>query len=361
MKDNELSLSHAEEIAGEGKYENIIKKLRGSDVFSLYCEKIKNDYNNRLLSKGFLATDTDWEMLSVLGLYDQNTLEHSIRTFELAHEVITRPFSEPFCGTIVFQNLFQGSGVFLEQFLRAALFHDIGKIIIPRDILRNTLDDEEVLVKMFPDQNLEKNNHTTKAILQTFSEKGIRPIDIVPVKEIFQKEKYTELFCSLKQHGFPETATLKDIIRLHEPESKRILESLGCQVEAELAGYHHNYKNEKHTYILRVLGMSFGLADLIRIADVTDALRSVRWYKKPLSDIDVLFFLAKDAEAGKINSHVAYLWIKDQYEKLRVGGHKEDPVLWSEKEEIQGVESFLSRFDAGFLPTSTLTSSKTFH
>jgi hypothetical protein len=332
----------AEAIAGEGKYETIVEKLRESGELSSCVEKTKNTYGNRLRLDNFIMDEQDWEMLSVLGLYDMDTLEHSIRTFELAYHIVTHPFQESSGETVVFADFLSqpGASVSLTQFLRAALFHDIGKIVVPREILHNALDDEEVLVRMLPEGTLTDKEEGKKAILQMLYANGIRPIDITPIKEIFPEEKYTELLCSLEKRGFSEKSTLKDVIRTHEPESKRILTSLGYQTEGELAGRHHNYEKEEHRHTVNVSGHLVGIADLIRIADVTDALRNARWYKKPLAELDVLFILTQDALAGKIDSHLAHLWVKDQYAELQ----KKDGLVIDgdeKQEEVRAIEMFI--------------------
>lgn len=339
------TLVNTETIAGTGKYEDIIENLREAGVLSLGAAEIREAYSSRLLLGGFSMSDRDFETLAVLGLYDKSTLEHSIRTFELAYRFITRPFTGPSGETIIFGDSIGDAGISKEQFLRAALFHDIGKIIIPREILHNALDDEEVLIKMLPEELSEQTEYEKKALLQTLYAKGIRPIDVVPLKEIFTGEKYAELLNNLTKRGFHETATLKDVIRMHEPEGKRILLSLGYKTEGELAGCHHNYEKETHPHRVNISGQSIGIADFIRIVDITDALCSARWYKKPLSEIDVLFILTEDADMGKVDPFLTYVWVKDRYAKL---AREHDSALLPVKEkqkddEIRAIETFLKK------------------
>lgn len=335
-------VQNAEEIAGEGKYEDIVEKLRASGAFSACVENIRSRYGHRLSLDNFVMTEHDFEMLTVLGLYDASTMEHSVRTFELAYRIITHSFIEASGETIIMGDFLADAGVSLGQFLRAALFHDIGKVIIPRDILHNTLGDEEVLLKMFPEEELKREGeHAKKIILQELYASGIRPIDVVPLKEVFTGEKYAELFCDLEKRGFSETATLKDVIRMHEPEGQRILTSLGYETEGELAGRHHNYEKEFYSHVMHTPYGVFGVADLIRIADITDALRSVRWYKKSLSELEVLFVLAKDAEAGKIDPRLAYVWVRDQYAEFRKNGASVAAEGEEKEEEVRGIEMFL--------------------
>lgn len=344
MPIDERSVIHAEEIAGEGKYEDIIEKLRANGALSACVEKIRSEYGARLALDNFVMTDRDFEMLTVLGLYDRSTVEHCIRTFELAYRIITHSFTDTAGGIIVMGDFLGETEVSLEQFLRAALFHDIGKVIIPREILHNALDDEEVLTKMFPEENLDaEGEHVKKMMVQALYDNGIRPIDVVPLREIFTGEQYAHLLCGLEKRGFSETATLKDVIRMHEPEGQRILTFLGYKTEGELAGHHHNYEKEFYSHIMQTPYGAFGVADLIRIADVTDALRSVRWYKKSLSELEVLFILTKDAEAGKIDSRLGYLWVKDQYAEFRKNNTSLVAEGEEKEEEMRSIEMFLER------------------
>lgn len=332
----------AERIAGEGKYEDIVAKLRESGLLYPCISHMRSKYEARLNSEHFAMTDGDWELLTVLGLYDESTLEHSIRTFELAYILITHPFAESPDHTVLLGDFLGTADVSREQFLRAALFHDIGKVIIPREVLRNTLDDEEVLTKMFPSVSFAGTTQERRDVLQALYSNGVRPIDIVPVKDVFTGEAYANLLCKLEKRGFPKMATLKDIIWMHEPESKRILTAAGYPIEGELAGHHHNYEKKDHHHIIRMPGMSFGAADLIRIADVTDALRSGRWYKRPLSELDVLFVLTTDAEVGKIHPRLAYLWVNDRYAALQEKGGLAFSNGNEKQEEVRAIETFLN-------------------
>jgi hypothetical protein len=343
MSKDENMFSAAEEIAGGEKYEEIVEKLRASGIFPACIERTRNLYESRLHPDNFVMTDRDFEMLAVLHLYDTETVLHSIRTFELAYRIVTHPFLLPSGETLVFGDHLASSGVSLEQFLRAALFHDIGKVLIPREVLHNALDDEEVLVKMFPEEKIEKQGEYEKRIiLKDLYGNGIRPIDVVPLKELFTGEKYTELLCRLEKRGFSETATLKDVLRTHEPESERILASFGYKIEGRLAGTHHNYRKETPVHFIKTVYGNFAIADLIRIVDVTDALQSARWYKRPLSELEVLFILADDAKHERIDPFIASLWINNQYTEL-LERIKKANVAFSEdeKEEARFIESFL--------------------
>lgn len=347
MSKDESAFSRAEEIAGEGKYEDIITQLRAAGVFSACVERTRNMYGDRINRSHFVMTERDFEMLAVLHLYDTDTALHSIRTLELADQIITRAFALPFGGKLVFGDLLADAGVSSDQFLRAALFHDIGKVIIPREILRNAFDDEEVLIKMFREENLgTESGRVKKVILHALHENGIRPIDLVPLKEIFTGEKYTELLCDLERRGFSGVATFKDVIRLHEPESKRILYSSGHKTEGELAGTHHNYRKEAHSHFMRTVYDTVAVADLIRIADITDALQNARWYKRPLSELEVLFILAHDADRGKINRFAAYLWINSRYKEIQEREEEALEPAPEKKEEGLFILSFLKEEEA---------------
>ncbi len=335
----------AQAIAGEGKYEDIVEKLRESGALSFCVAKMQHAYGGRLTLDHFSMTERDWEMFAVLWLYDTDTLEHSVRTFELAYRIITHPFIEPSSGeTVVFEDCLLRTDVSTEQFLRAALFHDIGKVIIPREVLRNALDDEEVLVRILPEGTLTDKEEGKQAFLRMLYSNGVRPIDVVPLSELFDGKRYAEFLSDLKRRGFSEMATLKDVVRMHEPESRRILSSLGHATEALLAGTHHNYHREEHRYVVHILNITCAVSDLIRIADITDALRSARWYKRPLSELEVLFILTQDALAGRIHPRLAYLWVNDRYAALeKRGTHLFSAKDEDAKEEMRAIEMFLEK------------------
>ena len=156
----------------------------------------------------------------------------------------------------------------------------------------------------------------------------------------------------LEDRGFSRMATERDVLQKHESESGRILTFEGCTLEGVLAGHHHNYKREKTPYVMSVsmLHMSaetvgLGMADLIHMADVTDAIRSKRSYKESMSDMEVLYVIAHDAKNGKIDPFTAYVWVSNQYESAREkSGEKEEDM-------VRYVDDFLKE-EAGIFETS---------
>lgn len=345
------SLEKARRIAGGGSYERIMDELRAEKLLEENVAHIQKTYEGCLKKEGFEMQEKDWEMLTLIWLFDAGTCEHSIRTFELAETMVKCPMVVPGGETIAIETLLEREGVSSEQFLRAALFHDVGKVIIPREILLDHRSDEDLAPVIFP----EKHFHTVgdieekKAALRVLYEKGLRPIDLAPLSILFPGGKGEEIMHKLEERGFSKMATERDVLQKHESESGRILTHEGCTLEGVLAGHHHNYKKEKTPYVMNVsmLHMSaetvgLGMADLIHMADVTDAIRSKRSYKESMSDMEVLYVIAHDAKNGKIDPFTAYVWVSNQY-KSAIGERKED-----EEDIVRYVDDFLKQNEETF-------------
>jgi hypothetical protein len=345
------SLEKARAIAGGGSYEHIMDELRAEKLLEENTAYIQKTYEGRLKKENFEMKEKDWEMLTLIWLFDVGTFEHSIRTFELAEKMIKSPMAVPGGETVAVETLLLREGVSSEQFLRAALFHDVGKVIIPREILLDHRSDEDLAPVIFPEKHfhVEGDVEEKKAALRALYEKGLRPIDLAPLNILFPGGKGDEIMHKLEERGFSKMATERDVLQKHESESGRILNLEGCILESELAGHHHNYKREKTPYLMSVsmLRMSaetvgLGMADLIHMADVTDAIRSKRSYKESMSDMEVLYVIAHDAKNGKIDPFTAYVWVSNQYEAAREKKEEKGEGL------VQYVDDFLKESQKAF-------------
>lgn len=345
------SLEKARAIAGGGSYERMMDELHAEKLLEENVAYVQKTYEGRLKKENFEMKEKDWEMLTLIWLFDEGTCEHSIRTFELAETMIKRPMVVPGGETVAVLTLLEREGVSSEQFLRAALFHDVGKVIIPREILLDHRSDEDLAPVIFPEKHFHEigDVEEKKAALRVLYEKGLRPIDLAPLSILFPGGKGEEIMHKLEERGFSKMATERDVLQKHESESGRILTLEGCTLEGELAGHHHNYKREKTPYVMSVsmLRMSaetvgLGMADLIHMADVTDAIRSKRSYKESMSDMEVLYVIAHDAKSGKIDPFTAYVWVSNQYEAARE--KKEE----TEESMVRYVDDFLKENEEVF-------------
>lgn len=345
------SLEKARAIAGGGSYERMMDELRAEKLLEENVAYVQKTYEGRLKKENFEMKEKDWEMLTLIWLFDAGTCEHSIRTFELSEKMVRSPMVVPGGETVAVETLLEREGVSSEQFLRAALFHDVGKVIIPREILLDRRSDEDLAPVIFPEKHFHEigDVEEKKVALRALYEKGLRPIDLAPLSILFPGENGEEIMHKLEERGFSKMATERDVLQKHESESGRILTLEGCTLEGELAGHHHNYKREKTPYVMSVsmLRMSaetvgLGMADLIHMADVTDAIRSKRSYKESMSDMEVLYVIAHDAKNGKIDPFTAYVWVSNQYKAVRE--KKEE----TEESMVRYVDDFLKENEEVF-------------
>lgn len=330
----------AQDIAGRGDYNTIYTELETAHLLERHVATMKTHHGAHFEAQKFLLEEEDWKMLAILDLYDVATLQHSMRTFDIAHDMITRTLRGPHNENIRLQMFIQSEGVSLNQFLRAALFHDIGKVGIPREVLNNAFtesDIDTVLLRMTHDgraQNIFQrigceriNDSSDKNILQALHSAGYRSVDLVPIEEAFPQDQYPELIEAIDTRGFSKKQTLKDIIQQHELMSANIL--CADEVVADLVGHHHNYRHERSTRRISIdtLKMStkideFAIIHLLTIADKTDALRSTRSYKEGFSELDIFDELIHDATIGRLNQAAVYLWVSNRYPEYQQGLQK---------------------------------------
>ena len=351
----------AEEIAGIGDYEAIRRNLAAENLLEDHVKEMIDRHAKHFETKGFSMEKDDWDMLAILDLYDSATFEHSLRTFDIAHDMVTKTLIGPRGESIRLQIFIQHEGVSLHQFLRAALFHDIGKVAIPREVINNDFTDSDMdalLLRMAHNGRAGEifsligcehdRDFRDEDVLAKMHSAGYRAVDLVPIDEAFPQDQYPEIINAIDARGFSRKQTLKSIIQHHESETANILGD--DTVVADLAGHHHNYAHErsKRRISIDTLKMStkideFALMHLLTIADETDALRSARSYKEGLSDLDILAELIHDAETGHLNKAIVYLWISNEYPEYQA---KKDPVNPQESEhdteKIRIIESFLA-------------------
>ena len=315
----------ARKIAQGGNYEAILEELKEKDLLYEQVDRISG-----YLSIDFM-TDNDWEMLTVMELYDRGTFEHCVKTYKIAKDKVEKVLD----GGIIIANIIEEEGVDLEVFYRACLFHDIGKIEIPEFILNNKFTDGDwtnslcnIINKTEDDpfkeiaQNyigVKKHQKIEEDELATLlEERKIRSMWLVPVKEVLTSKESIEL----EGLGFSSNDSLRKIIESHEEISERILKNSGLEIEAKLAGQHHNYK-QKNTNILEspktttAMAISLNLADVLQLADIQQALESgSRFYKSSFSELRVLSELIGRAEGGYVDGYITYLWVKDSMEEF---------------------------------------------
>jgi len=338
----------ARSIAQKGDYQAVINELEANGLLEDQINRVKEQ-----IVIGFL-TPENWQMLTALELYDKDTFEHCVSTYHIARDKVEKVLEDH----VLIAKLIEREGVSLEQFYRACLFHDIGKIEIPNFILNNTFTDIdwiEVLCRLVCDEHDKALSSTILAktgispgalsdkefLRAVLKEKHIRAAKFVPIKESLTKEEIREL----EARGFSPEMSLGKILEVHEEASERILCDAHYDVEGKLVGQHHNYKRKKMKEVeipiaTSSLCISVSLADVMHLADVQQALEQRRSYKTKQSKTRVLAILAEQAQLGYISEYITYLWISDELKEMT----PEELQSESAQNDLKAVYSLLERY-----------------
>ncbi len=347
--DFELKEKIARKIAKKGDYSLILEELKKRNLLAGQAERVFS-----YVSDIDFLTEKDLEMLTVMELFDKITFEHCVETYRLAKEKIEKPLEDG----VVLTDIMQKHGVKKEAFLRACLLHDVGKVNIPEFILNNELAENqwtEELCSIIFDENdkrlkqviLSNTNipksafEGKKSFLEAFLKSRERAIDFVPVGAVLSSREREEL----KEKGFSENMTLKQIVCYHEVFSEQILKEYGFGIEAELAGRHHNYR-QKNALKLEAsisnssVNINFNLSDIIRLVDVQQALEQKRPYKNSYPKPKVLAELIWQAEKGFTNKYITYLWVKDELTSIK----EKDKTYDGYKKDMRQIEDFIKMY-----------------
>ena len=305
------------EIAGEGYlgYEHVLDTLRAEDGGELLRAEVARVVKEYSLFEIPFLNESDEEMFAVLDLYDPGTARHCYETYQIAKE---RMEEEIFPGISFATILKEQEHVTLDEFYRACLFHDIGKIAVPRSIINNTM-------------------------------RGVRDL---PVSEFMSNDDLLEV----NRYGFRSNQTMYDIIQKHEPEGGVTLRKTGHLKEAVIAEAHHNYGGKP--YFEFTLPISIGtlhihvdLSEVLHIADEKQALLSPdRSYKGMFSMAKFMRVVVEDTLAGKIHPIAAYFWLTSElrrYKESRVkDGVSEESA--EERADLTVVDTFLAKENKDF-------------
>jgi len=327
------------EILGLKKYREInwlLKKVPFNGRFQKEKSKIKKECKE-IFNNSFQINEKDWDILTVLKLFDRETYEHSIGVFLLASEKIKLSFWND---VQVKQKIEEILGE-IDIFYRACLFHDIGKIVIPSFILKNSLSDKDWVFRFYriikkrknkisfsAKQRFKKYNllhffdkivyaNNPKDILKIFQDKNLRPVQIIPLRHGISRWKLRKL---RKDYGWEGNISLYELIKIHEKESYNILLNLGYKTEAFLAR-HHSIDSQEKNYNLRLFSdenfTESSIASLIHLADIQDALENDRYYHRAFSKLDVLVLMINDFQKKNIGKKIFHLWMNDEFSKLK--------------------------------------------
>jgi len=355
--ENKAEYMSAKEIAQEGDYQNIKNELIEKNLLKSAMEYVTIKYKEDFSKMNFL-TERDIEIFTILDLYDEELAIHSLETYYIAKEKTEKKLAHD----VVLADLFEREGVSPEQFFRACFLHDIGKIEIPNFIINNEINNNEMDLLLrglvIDDKDpvtLDKihdigeaedidNDDTLKEILK---EHHLRPVHLVPVKYILSEEEQE----ILKKRGISLDYSLMDIIKTHEKHSEEILASYdSLEIESELVGSHHNYhgRGSKYPMTVDAIHLTVDMVELIRIADMTEALTASRSYNKQgFSLPKVLKIILEETEAGKIDPKIAYLWVEDEVRKIE---NQQDHLNEEDSNNFEFVKSRLNEISRNIVP-----------
>lgn len=328
------TLNEPELLAREGGYKNALEKLTEHDHLETLTEKIKNEFSERVNEPWM--ENSDWEMLTILGAYDRTTLLHSIGVYEIAKRKLNENLPGPNNTPLQLKSIIETEGVTIPEFLRACLFHDIGKVEVPYEVLINQLtesewedklysvlesgsnnDKEQIITKLQLDTS---QNYNREDINKSLQENWLRPISVIPARLVLTPNELN----SIIKHGYTGDETLADIISMHEQHSASILRGRDMNNEAELAGHHHNYNHEQLQFPTSTEALSLGTfscgesaVGLLHLADVQEALTSAnRPYKESLSLLQSLSIIVDHVRHQNLDENFAYGWIRSELHSI---------------------------------------------
>lgn len=360
----------------EGNHEDILKFI---ETESKHAEFFKGEVafikkTSELETADFL-TGLDWKLLTCIELKDRKTFEHSVGTFIIVKDKIEKKLPE-------LMEWVKQENITPEELYRACLLHDIGKLGIPDLVLKNTTRESgwaRIFARLSSKKRQElievnkleipkgiQNNPGEIAIF--FNDQRILASKFVPFEKVLSKNKQekTEQIEKLKSLGVNPSLPIGKIMESHEQLSAEILEKLGLEKEAVLAGSHHNYKKTHSTENIYPsshsslhIGSEFA-SQIIHLGDVQQALESNRYYHMKKPRLKIMAFLIDHADKGLIDPAVTAMWIKDEMEGMNPGyieeikeeraDHQTSEYTKSRKRELELIEDFLEEY----LPTEEI-------
>lgn len=316
--------TQAAEICQLGDYAKILEAFslpENAGLLDKQMTLLKNHYGgSRLHEASKNLAEHDWEMLTILELFDHTTFEHCLRTYETAHQKI---LSQEAVGTYLRSNI-KKEGFVPWDIELACLLHDMGKIaLMPKDlILNNVLKNNQwhELFEGFCEGNFEPKEAAEK--ISTYN-------DTLATHPELREKDITPLFITLTEPerkrleatGIDTTLPLGKIIEKHQDISVDIVKRYYPEsAMLELIGNHHERpldEDEPHPISQSAVRVS-SIVDALRIADIYDAFHRARPYKGENAIMLTLAFLTEKAEDGFIDKTLTTLWIEAELKKFDI-------------------------------------------
>lgn len=333
-------------------YPDLYEHLHTERTMEPVIKHLKEVHDPNLESLDFL-NERDWDLIAFLELFDPHLLEHSLKTYEIAKHKVEKELLHG----VILARAFEREGVRLDQFYRTCLFHDIGKVTIPYEVLNvvTTPQDELILLEKLVNTTrnatarelihldpYDSHIYTVEELNVLLHTYNLRPFNVLPARTLLPPHALETLIHA----GFSPDEPFARIIEHHEAMSETILQKEGFPLEASLAGHHHNYRHERIPYriTLESLQISIDIADIIRLADTEQALGSTRSYKHAFSKLSILETLVHDAEAGRIGKEITYLWIHDEFSHMDIPrSEQRGGVPSREEQQYVTIKAFLDQ------------------
>lgn len=303
-------------ICQSGNHHSILESFKDPENHILleeHTRSLQSDHRVREQLSGILASlsPAHWEMLTLLHLFDTETFNHCIRTYQIVQRKLqsTHPIGE------FLRTELSKEGVPQETLAISALLHDIGKIGIPLKelILNNTLTDQEwhhLCVEHFCKQDrcdTEQAEATLALKLTAGAPHNLREKDLVPFSYCLTSEQRDLLVRS----GINPDQTLGEIINTHQDFSGEIARAYGLDdtFVALVSNHHERSLDEEESH--PVSQSALRIATILRFADVFDAIHSTRTYKKGNPFLTTIAILIRKSHDGFIDPRLAHLWIDE--------------------------------------------------
>ena len=330
-------------IIQSNDFQRSSKELEQEGILAGQVTRVMELYGDSLEGSEFL-TGRDWELLTMIELYSPDLSVHSIETYLLVRSKIETIY----IGSETVAQVIEKERVSLDEFYRACLLHDIGKLHIPEDILDNTLTKDDwvdyiykelhdnpsdvVLERLGLSGDEKMDDVNIAAILE---ENNLSPRSILPIRSVLAAEQIE----NLEERGVSANLTFKEVCDSHEISSQETLESEGLHTEALIAGQHHNYQHRPYVFPVssKTVGVGADLSELLHLADVEQSLTSKRSYKSSFSHLDVLHLLIENIERESVDKGMAALWMKADISNLVIDGDNQDHV-----DKLNGIKLFVA-------------------
>lgn len=320
--EKEKSAEHlAREICQCGDYRKMLDTFalpENAGLFEGQIRRMKEFYGNTRLhdaERSGLLQMGDWEMLTILELFDHSTFEHSLRMYEKVHQKLHSGNSvERYLSLNIAAEDLSPRDIEL-----ACLLHDIGKInLVPKDLLlNNTLSENEwhERFKGWCHENLDRERSATAlAEYQDFfkMDPDARAVKITPLFVALTPKQDADL----RARGIRTSWPLARIIEEHPDISADIVARYhpNNPIISLIRDHHERplHKNDTRRVSESAVRISDVVVDTLRLADVFDAYHHSRPYKKEFFLMDTFAYVILLAEHGFIDCELAAYWILDE-------------------------------------------------